>query len=96
VSDLPAGELDAVDAALLPRAHADHLPVLGVAHRVGLRVLDGDGGQHQVADRLVTQRQLGHHLQGCRRGKNIREDQWITVKICDDSRKRKSVMAKGR
>jgi len=31
-----------VDARLLPGAHADHLPVVAEAHRVGLRVFEGD------------------------------------------------------
>ena len=35
-----AGKLDAIDARLLARADADHLAVLCVADRVGLRILD--------------------------------------------------------
>jgi hypothetical protein len=38
-SDLAACELDAVDSALLARADADHLAVLGIPHGVTLRVL---------------------------------------------------------
>mmetsp|Transcript_15041 Transcript_15041/g.47404 ORF Transcript_15041/g.47404 Transcript_15041/m.47404 type:complete len:263 (+) Transcript_15041:19-807(+) len=45
---LPASELHAVHAALLPRSHPHHHAALGVAHGVGLRVLNGDGGEDEV------------------------------------------------
>mmetsp|Transcript_17219 Transcript_17219/g.48961 ORF Transcript_17219/g.48961 Transcript_17219/m.48961 type:complete len:217 (-) Transcript_17219:1037-1687(-) len=51
--NLPARELDAVDAALLPGAHADHHAVLGVADGVRLRVLDGDHARDHVELRLL-------------------------------------------
>ena len=41
-------EFGAVHSALLPCADPDHLPVEGIAHGVGLGVLDGDRGQHQI------------------------------------------------
>eukprot|EP00051_Salpingoeca_urceolata_P016489 m.218832 g.218832 ORF g.218832 m.218832 type:complete len:376 (-) comp18689_c0_seq6:884-2011(-) len=46
--DLAACQLDAVHAALLSSTNARNLPTLCVAHRVGLCVLDGDGGNDEV------------------------------------------------
>ena len=52
--DLPvvgfiSSQSGAVDARLLPRAASNHLTIPGVADRVGLRVLDSDGGHNQVS-----------------------------------------------
>mmetsp|Transcript_87577 Transcript_87577/g.256060 ORF Transcript_87577/g.256060 Transcript_87577/m.256060 type:complete len:417 (+) Transcript_87577:17-1267(+) len=52
---LPCGKLHAVHAALLPRTHADHHAALGVAHGVGLRVLDRDGREDEVQLGLLRQ-----------------------------------------
>ena len=52
---LVAGQTGAVYARLLPRAHADGLPAHHVADGVGLRVLEGDEGDEQVALRLRGQ-----------------------------------------
>ena len=63
VVGLAAGQARAVDAALLARADADGLTVLDVAHRVGLRVLERDEGDHHVdlglGGNLLV---LGHHV----------------------------------
>lgn len=48
VVGLVAGKTGAVDTGLLASAEADHLAVVGVAHRVALGVLEGDGGDSQV------------------------------------------------
>ena len=53
---LVAREARAVDAALLPRAHADELAVLRVAYGVRLRVFEGDQAQRQIALLRVRQR----------------------------------------
>merc|ERR1712039_730898 len=53
--DLPAGELDAIHPALLPGADTNHHAILGVAHRVGLRVLDRDHAQDHVQLGLLGQ-----------------------------------------
>ena len=45
---LVARQPGAVDAALLAGAHADDLPSLGIAHRVGLGALQGDKAEEQV------------------------------------------------
>ena len=45
---LASGQPGAVDAALLACAHADGHPVLHIAHRVGLGVLQGDEGEQHV------------------------------------------------
>ncbi len=42
-----------MDTRLLSGANADDLAVQGVAHRVGLRVLEGHRGHQQVAQRLL-------------------------------------------
>ena len=52
---LRAGQACAVDAALLPGADADGLPVLHVAYAVALRVLQGDEGYHQVAQGFLRE-----------------------------------------
>mmetsp|Transcript_53887 Transcript_53887/g.135412 ORF Transcript_53887/g.135412 Transcript_53887/m.135412 type:complete len:284 (+) Transcript_53887:1169-2020(+) len=46
--DFASGEFDAVDSALLAGPDADHLAVEGVAHRVGLGVLDAYRRQNGV------------------------------------------------
>mmetsp|Transcript_18156 Transcript_18156/g.32521 ORF Transcript_18156/g.32521 Transcript_18156/m.32521 type:complete len:321 (+) Transcript_18156:208-1170(+) len=70
-TQLGPGELHAVDARLLPGAHAHHLAVLGEADRVGLGVFGTDGGQNAVDDGRVRhvlvlgddvlEHLLGHH-----------------------------------
>ena len=45
----------AVDARLLPRPHADRLPVRGKADRIGLRVFEGDEGDDEVGRGLLRQ-----------------------------------------
>ena len=52
---LGAGQTGAVDAGLLARAHADGLPVVGIADGVGLGVLEGDQRDDQVDLRLLRQ-----------------------------------------
>mmetsp|Transcript_51986 Transcript_51986/g.144024 ORF Transcript_51986/g.144024 Transcript_51986/m.144024 type:complete len:227 (-) Transcript_51986:1201-1881(-) len=64
---LAAGKLDAIDARLLAGAHANHLAVLREADRIGLRVLDGDLREQEVALRRVGQLLLGGHDVGERR-----------------------------
>mmetsp|Transcript_15992 Transcript_15992/g.42294 ORF Transcript_15992/g.42294 Transcript_15992/m.42294 type:complete len:537 (+) Transcript_15992:169-1779(+) len=62
-SDLPARQLNAIHAALLAGPDADHHAVLGVADRIGLRVLDRDHAQNHVQLGLLAQLLLGrHHL----------------------------------
>ena len=41
--DLAPSQLDAIDAALLPRTDPDHLATNSVAHRVALCILECDG-----------------------------------------------------
>ena len=57
VVSLLACQTGAVDAALLAGTHADGLTAGGVAHAVGLGVLQGDEGNDQIAFLL-----LGHVL----------------------------------
>mmetsp|Transcript_10755 Transcript_10755/g.29150 ORF Transcript_10755/g.29150 Transcript_10755/m.29150 type:complete len:323 (-) Transcript_10755:1006-1974(-) len=60
---LAAGELDTIDTALLACPHTDHLAALGVADGVGLRVLDADLSEHEVARRAGGELLvLGHDL----------------------------------
>lgn len=54
VVSLVAGKTSAVDTGLLASTQTNHLTVLGVAHRVALSVLEGDG-----CDREVTSSGLG-------------------------------------
>lgn len=70
---LAAGQLHTVNAALLAGAHADHLAVLGVPDGVGLRVLDRDGRQHEVA--LGVRGQRGRARRDLRRGG--RAQSWV-------------------
>ena len=53
---LVARKARAVNAALLARAHADDLPALGVAYRVGLRIFQCDKAQKQIALLLFGER----------------------------------------
>jgi hypothetical protein len=46
---LLAGETHAVNARLLPGAHADGLPIGDKATRIGLCVLERDPGDGQIA-----------------------------------------------
>ena len=47
VVGLLTGQTGAVDAALLAGTHADGLTIIGVAHAVGLGVLQGDEGNNE-------------------------------------------------
>ena len=49
---LLTGQTCAMDAALLSGTDADSLTILDIAHRIGLRVLERDKRNHQVATRL--------------------------------------------
>lgn len=55
VVGLVAGQTSAVDTALLAGTEADDLAVEGVADRVGLSVLQGDGGDGQVTESSLGQ-----------------------------------------
>ena len=57
VVGLLTSQTGAVDAALLTGTHTDGLPIVGVAHAVGLGVLQGDKSNDEVA--LLP---LGHTL----------------------------------
>ena len=52
---LRARQTGAVDSGLLPGPDSDRLPVLDVANRVGLRILQSDQGDLDIPDRLRCQ-----------------------------------------
>mmetsp|Transcript_9298 Transcript_9298/g.19331 ORF Transcript_9298/g.19331 Transcript_9298/m.19331 type:complete len:275 (-) Transcript_9298:838-1662(-) len=52
--NLAACQLDAIDAGLLSGTDTHHHSVLGESHRVGLGVLDADGGYNHVANRVFV------------------------------------------